>query len=316
MATLLLTHPVFTAHDTGPGHPERADRMRAIDKVLAHESYNALQRAEAPIRVDAEEEIRRVHPAEHLGKIKGAAELVKKRGESVHLDGDTVMSLATYEAAIRAVGACLDAVDEVMSGHVANAFCQVRPPGHHAEADRAMGFCLFSNAAIAAHYARARHGAERVAVVDFDVHHGNGTQEIFWSDKNLFYGSTHQMPLFPGTGALNETGVGNIWNAPLREGDAGETFRDAFTNRILGPLHNFSPDLIVISAGFDAHKRDPLGGLRLVEADFMWATEQLGKAAETHTNRRIVSVLEGGYDLDALAKSVAVHVRTLMDIGS
>ncbi|MDP1911103.1 MAG: histone deacetylase family protein, partial [Hyphomicrobium sp.] len=271
MATLLLTHPAFIEHDTGPGHPERADRMRAIDKVLAHESYNALERAEAPLRLDAEEEIRRVHPAEHLAKIKGAAELAKKRDGSVHLDGDTVMSPGTYEAAIRAVGAGLEAVDEVMSGRVANAFCQVRPPGHHAEADRAMGFCLFSNAAIAAHYARARHGAERVAVVDFDVHHGNGTQDIFWSDKNLFYGSTHQMPLFPGTGALSETGVGNIWNAPLREGDAGETFRDAFTNRILGPLHNFSPDLIVISAGFDAHKRDPLGGLRLVEADFMWA---------------------------------------------
>ncbi|WP_439541299.1 histone deacetylase family protein [Hyphomicrobium sp.] len=316
MATLLLTHPAFIEHDTGPGHPERADRMRAIDKVLAHESYNALERAEAPMRLDAEEEIRRVHPAGHLDKIKGAAELAKKRDGSVHLDGDTVMSPGTYEAAIRAVGAGLEAVDEVMSGRVANAFCQVRPPGHHAEADRAMGFCLFSNAAIAAHYARARHGAERVAVVDFDVHHGNGTQDIFWSDKNLFYGSTHQMPLFPGTGALSETGVGNIWNAPLREGDAGETFRDAFTSRILGPLHNFSPDLIVISAGFDAHKRDPLGGLRLVEADFMWATEQLGKAAETHGRRRIVSMLEGGYDLDALAKSVAVHVRTLMDIGS
>jgi acetoin utilization deacetylase AcuC-like enzyme len=153
-------------------------------------------------------------------------------------------------------------------------------------------------------------------VIDFDVHHGNGTQDIFWSDKNLFYGSTHQMPLFPGTGELSETGVGNIWNAPLREGDAGETFREAFTGRILGPLHNFGPDLIVISAGFDAHKRDPLGGLRLVEADFMWATEALGKAAESHCKGRIVSMLEGGYDLDALAKSVAVHVRTLMDLGS
>lgn len=316
MATLLITHPSFVAHDTGPGHPERPDRMRAIDKVLAHESYSALKRAEAPLRLDTEEAIRRVHPADFVGRIKGAAELVKKRGASIHIDGDTVMSPGSHEAALRAVGAGLDAVDEVMTGRVANAFCQVRPPGHHAEADRAMGFCFFSNAAIAAHYARARHGAERIAVVDFDVHHGNGTQDIFWSDKDMFYGSTHQMPLFPGTGELSETGAGNIWNAPLRSGDGGETFRDAFTSRILGALHNFGPDLIVISAGFDAHKRDPLGGLQLVEADFIWATEQLGKTAERHCKGRIVSMLEGGYDLDALAKSVAVHVRTLMDIGS
>jgi len=316
MATLLITHPAFVAHDTGYGHPERADRMRAIDKVLAHEAYNKLVRVDAPIRLDGEEAILRVHPASHLDAIKGAAEVTKKREASLHIDGDTVMSPRTYEAAMRAVGAGLDAVDEVMAGRAANAFCQVRPPGHHAETDRAMGFCLFSNAAIAAHHARARHGAERIAVVDFDVHHGNGTQDIFWSDKDLFYGSTHQMPLFPGTGDLSETGVGNIWNAPLREGDAGETFRDAFTSRILGPLHNFSPDLIVISAGFDAHKRDPLGGLRLVEADYIWATEALGKAAETHAKGRIVSLLEGGYDLEALAKSVAVHVATLMDLGS
>lgn len=316
MATLLLTHPAFVEHDTGYGHPERADRMRAIDKVLAHESYNALVRAEAPLRVDVEEEIQRVHPRDFLDRIKGAAEVVKKRSASLHIDGDTVMSPGSYEAALRAVGAGLDAVDEVMSGRIANAFCQVRPPGHHAESDRAMGFCLFSNAAIAAHYARARHGAERIAVVDFDVHHGNGTQDIFWSDKDLFYGSTHQMPLFPGTGDLSETGVGNIWNAPLRAGDAGETFQEAFTSRVLGPLHNFAPDLVIISAGFDAHKRDPLGGLRLVEADYIWVTEALGKVAETHAKGRIVSMLEGGYDLDALAKSVAVHVATLMELGS
>ena len=316
MATLLLTHPVFVDHDTGPGHPERADRMRAIDKVLAHESYNALTRAEAPLRDDVEDAILRAHPADHIARIRKAAAAVEAQGTNIHVDGDTVMSPATMEAALRAVSAGLDAVDAVMEGRVANAFCQVRPPGHHAEKSRPMGFCLFSNAAIAAHYARARHGAERVAVVDFDVHHGNGTQDIFWSDKDLFYGSTHQMPLFPGTGEMTETGVGNIWNAPLRAGDDGETFRDAFTSRILKPLHDFSPDLVMISAGFDAHKRDPLGGLRLVEADFMWATEELGRLAEKHARRRIVSMLEGGYDLEALAKSVAVHVRTLMDIGS
>ena len=316
MATLLITHPDFLDHDTGFSHPERPDRMRAIDKVLGHESYNALERAEAPLREDVEEAILLVHPSHHLDRIKNTGESAKKRNGGLHLDGDTVMSAGSMEAALRAVGAGLDAVDAVMGGRVANAFCQVRPPGHHAEADRPMGFCLFSNAAIAAHYARARHGAERVAVVDFDVHHGNGTQDIFWSDKDLFYGSTHQMPLFPGTGELSETGVGNIWNAPLREGDAGETFREAFTSRILDPLHDFGPDLVVISAGFDAHKRDPLGGLRLVEADFMWATEALGNVAERHCHGRIGSMLEGGYDLDALATSVAVHVRTLMDLGS
>ncbi len=179
-----------------------------------------------------------------------------------------------------------------------------------------MGFCLFSNAAIASHYARAKHGAERVGVVDFDVHHGNGTQDIFWSDKDLFYGSTHQMPLFPGTGALKETGVGNVFNAPLRAGDGGEAFREAFESRILPALHNFSPDLVVISAGFDAHEADPLANLRLVEADFMWATEKLAAVAAKHSNGRIVSMLEGGYDLTALARSVAVHVKTLMDVGT
>ncbi|WP_333793916.1 histone deacetylase family protein [Hyphomicrobium sp.] len=316
MATLLITHPDFLDHDTGFSHPERPDRMRAIDKVLGHESYNALERAEAPLREDVEEAILLVHPSHHLDRIKNTGESAKKRNGGLHLDTDTLMSAGSMEAALRAVGAGLDAVDAVMEGRAANAFCQIRPPGHHAETARPMGFCLFSNAAIAAKYARSRHGAERIAVVDFDVHHGNGTQEIFWSDQDLFYGSTHQMPLFPGTGELSETGVGNIWNAPLREGDAGETFRDAFNSRILGPLHDFGPDLIVISAGFDAHKRDPLGGLRLVEADFIWATEAIGKIAERHAKGRIVSVLEGGYDLDALAKSVGVHVRTLMDLGS
>ena len=175
-----------------------------------------------------------------------------------------------------------------------------------------MGFCLFNNVAIAAHYARAKYGAERIAVVDFDVHHGNGTQEIFWSDKNLFYGSTHQMPLFPGTGALRETGVGNIFNAPLRAGDGRERFEDAFRSRILLPLHNFAPDLLLISAGFDAHHRDPLGGLELTEEDFHWATESLTEVARRHANGRIVSMLEGGYDLTGLANSVAAHVTALM----
>ena len=233
-----------------------------------------------------------------------------------HIDGDTVVSAGTWEAALRAVGAGLAAVDAVIDGKAANAFCQVRPPGHHAEADRAMGFCLFSNAAIAGLYARKKHGAERIAIVDFDVHHGNGTQDIFWSDKNLFYGSTHEMPLFPGTGAVGERGVGNIHNAPLRARDGGEQFREAVESRILPALHDFGPDILIVSAGFDAHQADPLANLRLVEADFLWATEKLAATAKRHCNGRIVSMLEGGYDLNALARSVAVHVKALMDTGA
>jgi acetoin utilization deacetylase AcuC-like enzyme len=313
MTTLLLTHPSFVGHDTGAGHPERPDRMRAIDRVLAHEFYAGLTRAEAPMREDAEAAILAAHPPQHLAKIKAARE--QTSGGPLYVDGDTIMSAGSWEAALRAVGAGLEAVDKVMDPNsgITNAFCQVRPPGHHAESERAMGFCFFNSIAIAAHYARTKHGAERIAVVDFDVHHGNGTQDIFWSDKDLFFGSTHQMPLYPGSGALNETGVGNIWNAPLRAGDTGEKFKDAFSSRILPALHNFSPDLVLISAGFDAHKDDPLANIKLVEADFLWVSEELAQVADRHCKGRIVSMLEGGYDLNALARSVAVHVKTLMD---
>jgi acetoin utilization deacetylase AcuC-like enzyme len=314
MATLLITHPSFVNHDTGPGHPERPDRMRAIDMILAHDVFKDLVREEAPLREDVEEHIARAHTVAYLEEIRGLA--TGPINGTRHIDADTVISPGSWEAALRAVGAGLHGVDAVMTGRAANAFCQVRPPGHHAEADRAMGFCLFSNAAIAGLYARAKHGAERIAVADFDVHHGNGTQDIFWSDKDLFYGSTHEMPLFPGTGALDERGAENVFNAPLRAGDAGERFREAFESRILPALHNFGPDLIVISAGFDAHRADPLANLRLVEADFMWATEKLADMAKRHCHGRIVSMLEGGYDLTALARSVAVHVKTLMDVGA
>jgi len=316
MATLLLTHPSFLEHDTGYGHPERADRMRAIDKVLSHEIFARLVREEAPLREDVEEQIRLAHPAAHLEKIREAAERVRGREHPTYIDGDTLVSSGTWDAALRAVGAGLAAVDAVIEGRAANAFCQVRPPGHHAENDKAMGFCFFSNAAIAGLYARAKHGAERVAVVDFDVHHGNGTQDIFWSDKDLFYGSTHEMPLFPGTGAVDERGVGNITNAPLRAGDTGERFREAFESRILPALHDFGPDILIVSAGFDAHQADPLANLRLVEADYLWATEKLAAVARRHSGGRIVSMLEGGYDLNALARSVAVHVKALMDAGA
>ena len=314
MPTLLLTHPCFLDHDTGYGHPERPDRMRAVDKVLSHELFAGLKRDEAPLRADVEESILRAHPRSHLEMVRAARPTTD--GEQVHLDPDTVMSPGSWEAALRAVGAGLEAVDRVMNpkeSGTRNAFCQVRPCGHHAEADRAMGFCLFSNIAIASLYARAKHGCERVAVVDFDVHHGNGTQDIFQADKDLFFGSTHQMPLYPGTGALSETGVGNLFNAPLRSGDGGEAFREAMESRILPALKNFSPDLILISAGFDAHRSDPLASLELVENDFGWITGKLLDIAEKQCEGRVVSMLEGGYDLTALARSVGVHVKTLMD---
>lgn len=316
MTTLLVTHPSFVEHDTGPGHPERPDRMRAIDRVLEHDLFGALQREEAPLRDDAESSILLAHPKTYFDRLKAS---VPAPGQPPrHIDGDTVMSATSWEPALRAVGAGLHAVDAVMdnASGVKNAFCQVRPCGHHAEVETAMGFCLFSNVAIAGLYAKTRHGLDRVAVIDFDVHHGNGTQDIFWSNRDLFFASTHQMPLFPGTGALSETGVGNIFNAPLRSGDDGSAFKDAFESRILPALRNFSPDLILISAGFDAHKADPLASLQLVEADFIWATEQLAEVAEKHCDGRIVSMLEGGYDLAALAKSCAVHVHVLMQAGA
>lgn len=316
MPTLHLTHASFLNHLTGEGHPERPDRLRAINKVLEHEVFNPLVREEPPLRDDVEQQILLAHPKSHFERIKAARPA--EGGELVRLDPDTVMSHGSWEAALRAVASGLEAVDAVFDkkSGIKNAFCQVRPCGHHAEIDKPMGFCLFSNIAIAGKYARAKHGAERIAVVDFDVHHGNGTQNIFWNDKDLFFASSHQMPLFPGTGALSETGVGNIWNAPLAANDNGEKFREAFENRILPALKNFRPDIILISAGFDAHKDDPLASLALVESDFMWVTEQLALIADAQCDGRIVSMLEGGYNLDALARSVGVHVRTLMDASS
>ena len=231
----------------------------------------------------------------------------------VRVDADTSMSPGSFEAATRAVGAAVRAVDEVMEGKAANAFCAVRPPGHHAETDRPMGFCLFNSVAIAARHAQKQHGATRVAIVDFDVHHGNGSQEIFWRDPTVMYCSTHEMPLFPGTGAASERGEHNtIVNAPLRAGDGGEKFREAFTSVILPRLDGFKPDLLILSAGFDAHTRDPLANLNLVEDDFAWVTARLMGVADKYCNGRVVSVLEGGYDLQGLAQSVSAHVTTLM----
>jgi acetoin utilization deacetylase AcuC-like enzyme len=310
MTTLLLTHPACLQHDTGYGHPERADRLRAIDDALAAPVFKALKREQAPRAELAA--IERLHPQAHVEMIRAS---IPARDHKM-LDMDTVVSPGSWEAALRATGASIHAVDQIMAGKADNAFCAVRPPGHHAEPSRAMGFCLFNSVAIAALHARVAHGAKRVAVVDFDVHHGNGTQVAFWSDRDLFYGSTHQMPLFPGTGAADETGVGNIFNAPLKPGDDGDDFRVAYETRILPALDAFAPDFLLVSAGFDAHVRDPLANLRLVEADFAWVTGKLLEAAAKHCGGKLVSTLEGGYDLEALANSTAVHVEALMGAAS
>ncbi|MBI1383706.1 MAG: histone deacetylase family protein [Rhizobiales bacterium] len=310
MSTLYITDPVFLEHDTGPGHPERPDRLRAIEKVLGHEIFAGLERRRAT--PSDEETIARAHPQAYIDEIKRR---VPASGH-VRLDPDTVLSPGSWKAGLNAVGAAVAAVDAVVAGEAGNAFCAVRPCGHHAEAVRPMGFCFLSNVAIAAHHARARHGLERVAVLDFDVHHGNGTQDIFWSDPDLFLASSHQMPLFPGTGATSETGVGNIFNAPLRSGDGGEAFREAWNDVLLPALEAFRPDLVLVSAGFDAHRDDPLASLALVEDDFRWITSKIVDVADRHCGGRVVSVLEGGYDLTALAKSVGVHVKVLMDAAS
>ena len=307
MSTLLITHPAFLDHLTPLGHPERPDRLRAIERALEAEKFQTLARSQAPLA--PLETIALCHPMAYITEVREAA----PREGLIHLDADTAMSPGSFEAALRAAGGAIHAVDEVLNKKAANAFVAARPPGHHAETARPMGFCLFDNAAIAARYAQQRYGLASAAIVDFDVHHGNGSQEIFWSDKTVMYCSTHQMPLFPGTGAVGETGEHNtIVNAPLRPGDGGAAFRAAFENRILPRLGEFRPELVIISAGFDAHMRDPLANINLAEADFVWATQKLMDAADSYAGGRVVSLLEGGYDLQALGNSVAAHVATLM----
>jgi acetoin utilization deacetylase AcuC-like enzyme len=307
MTTLLVTHPAGLNHLTPAGHPERPDRLRAIDKALEAERFQTLAREQAPMAsldlvtlchpIDYVEEIRSANPSEGM----------------VRLDADTSMSPGTFEAVLRAVGGAAMAADEVMAGTANNAFCAMRPPGHHAETARPMGFCFFNTAAITARHVQRNHGLERVAVVDFDVHHGNGTQEIFWSDPTVLYCSTHEMPLYPGTGAASDRGQhGTIVNAPLRAGDGSDKFREAFETVILPRLATFAPDFIVVSAGFDAHMRDPLANLNLLEPDYAWVTRKLMETADTSARGRIVSVLEGGYDLQGLSGSVAAHVGALM----
>ena len=306
MPTLLVTHPSSLEHDTSPGHPERAERIRAINQALAAPEFETLIRQDAPR--GSIWDIKRVHDEDYIQEV---FEAVPDEGYA-QLDADTILSPGSGDAALYAVGGVCFAVDAVVKGEIDNAFCALRPPGHHAERDHAMGFCLFNNIAIGAFHALELDGIERVAVMDFDVHHGNGTQQAFWAHKNLFLASTHQSPAYPGTGAERERGMhGNILNAPLPPGSGGEDLKDAF-GFIRPALKDFAPDLLMISAGFDAHQADPLAGLNFIEDDYAWITDELLAIAAETAQGRVVSVLEGGYDLDALASSVAVHVKGLM----
>ena len=307
MTTLLISHSACLDHVTPPGHPERPDRLRAIETALEAENFARLIREQAPM-ADIET-VALAHPRDYVEAIREAS----PREGMISLDGDTSMSPGSLEAALRAAGGAVMAVDEVMAKKVDNAFVATRPPGHHAETVRPMGFCLFNNVAIAARHAQKKHGLARVGIVDFDVHHGNGTQEIFWSDPTVMYCSTHQMPLYPGTGAKSERGDhDNIVNAPLRAGDGGQQFREAMETTILPRLEAFGPDLVIISSGFDAHMRDPLASLNFTEEDFAWATKRLMELADRKSGGRVVSALEGGYDLQGLAGSVSAHVMALM----
>jgi acetoin utilization deacetylase AcuC-like enzyme len=307
LATLIVSDPIFLEHLVPAGHPERPERLRAIERVLADEDFAALERRPAPDAVN-EETIALAHDQRYIALIR---DNVPAQGFT-RLDADTTLSPKSYVAATRAVGAAVMAVDAVMAGNATNAFCASRPPGHHAEPSQAMGFCLFGNAVIAARHAQRAHGVARVAIVDFDVHHGNGTQACVWSDPTILYASTHQMPLYPGTGAASERGVGNVFNAPLPPGAGGVEFNQAYTSVILPAIESFAPELIIISAGFDAHWRDPLASLNLEEEDYASATRMLMDMADRHAGNRVVSLLEGGYDLQSLADSVAAHIKTLM----
>ncbi len=299
LPTALLTHPVCLQHDTGSGHPERAERLRT---VLAALEALSLTRREAPPA--SEEQILRVHTRMHLERVKNA-----RPGP---LDADTLISKYSYDAALRAAGAVCAAVDAVVTGTARNAFCAIRPPGHHAEAGRVMGFCLFNNVAIGALHARAVHGLQKVAVLDFDVHHGNGTEQVAWDDEDFFFASTHQWPHYPGSGAADDRGgSGNVCNVPLEENCGSMVFRRAWQERIFPRLQAFSPAILLISAGFDAHAADPLGSLGLTAEDFGWVTAEIVQIAEKTCGGRLVSTLEGGYNLAALADSALAHVNAL-----
>ncbi len=303
----LYTHPACLGHEPGPGHPESPARLTAVLEALDHDRFARLDRVEAPRA--ARRHLLRVHTPEHVARVLEA----QPEPAGLRLDEDTMMSPGSVEAALRAAGAVVAAVDAVMEGSCERAFCAVRPPGHHATASRAMGFCLFNSVAVGAAHALMHHRLKRVAIIDFDVHHGNGTQDIFERDPRVLYVSSHQAPLYPGTGAANECGAGNIVNAPLPPETTSQEFRQIWDGLLLPRLHDFRPQLVLVSAGFDAHRADPLAQLQLDTEDYAWISERLVHLARAHADGRLVSSLEGGYDLGALAAGACAHVQALMD---
>ncbi|MGR9169315.1 histone deacetylase family protein [Rhizobium sp. KDH_Rht_773_N] len=309
MSTRLYEHPIFLEHVTPSGHPERSDRIRALNVALEHPNFERLDRRQAPQA--NEDAVLLAHPEEHL--IAVMRQIPEEEDRINQLEADTYASQKSLQAALTGIGGAMAAIDDVFRGKADNVFVAARPPGHHAEKMTAMGFCFFNNAAIAARHAQKAHGAERVAIVDWDVHHGNGTQDIFWDDPSVLFCSTHQMPLYPGTGAKDENGAhGTIVNAPLSPNVGSDHFREAFKSRVLPALNDFRPDLIIISAGFDAHHRDPLAQINLTGEDFDWATGRLLEVADRSANNRVVSLLEGGYDLEGLAESAGMHILRMM----
>ena len=303
----LYTHLACLLHDPGPGHAERPARLHAVLQALDHDRFAALDRIEAPQAI--REQLQRVHSAAHVREILLGA----PPDDMLALDPDTVMGPGSTEAALRAAGAMVAAVDAVLGGSARRAFCAVRPPGHHATRDQAMGFCLFNNIAVGAAHALVAHGLKRVAIADFDVHHGNGTQAIFEHEPRVLFASSHQSPLYPDSGREDERGVGNIVNGTLSPGAGSHEFRELWDSVLLPRLHAFKPQLVLVSAGFDAHRNDPLADIRLGQEDYAWITERLAALADAHASGRLVSTLEGGYDLAALAASVSAHVGALME---
>ncbi|WP_137132326.1 histone deacetylase family protein [Rhizobium sp. FY34] len=309
MTTRLYENKIFLEHNTPAGHPERADRLRSLSIALEHPNFDRLERVEAPQA--NEDAVMLAHPESHFLSVM--REIPEEEDLIRQIEADTHVSAKSLQAALMGIGGAMAAVDDVFTGKADNVFVASRPPGHHAEKSKAMGFCLFNNVAIAARHAQKTYGVERVAIVDWDVHHGNGTQDIFWDDPSVLFCSTHQMPLYPWSGERDETGKhNNIVNAPLETNSAGEHFREAFSSRVLPALHNFRPDFILISAGFDAHHRDPLAQINLVGDDFDWATGRLMEIAGKYAGNRVVSLLEGGYDLEGLAESAGLHICRLM----